>query len=311
MFGVRRVLVGVDWVESTSGDRDDALPLPTREAIRMAERIAAFSRAALTYMHVDEEGVSPGPADGPPPAAGSRTVLEGLVSDATARGIEASLRVVPGRSWQELVRDVLRHKHQLVVVGTREQSATRRRLLGSTAMRLLRSCPSPVWVTRPLVSEGVPTVLVADDLSDVGGQCLELGVSAARMLQGRLLVLHAVQFPLLAHLRRTGVSEGEIAQYCEKVREEATQAVHNRLARTDYRTIEHGSRVLISTGRPDIMILEAAEEHRVDLLVMGTIARGGVAGLLLGNTAERLLPEVSCSVLAVKPDDFACPVTLD
>jgi nucleotide-binding universal stress UspA family protein len=44
---------------------------------------------------------------------------------------------------------------------------------------------------------------------------------------------------------------------------------------------------------------------------MGTISRGGVAGLLLGNTAERLLSRLDVSLLALKPADFVCPVTFD
>ncbi len=41
---------------------------------------------------------------------------------------------------------------------------------------------------------------------------------------------------------------------------------------------------------------------------MGTVARSGVWGALLGNLAERLLPELRCSVLAAKPADFHSPV---
>jgi universal stress protein E len=37
-------------------------------------------------------------------------------------------------------------------------------------------------------------------------------------------------------------------------------------------------------------------------------AKGGIRGIMIGDTAERLLREVGCSVLAVKPPDFVCPV---
>jgi nucleotide-binding universal stress UspA family protein len=43
---------------------------------------------------------------------------------------------------------------------------------------------------------------------------------------------------------------------------------------------------------------------------MGTIARSGVTGLLMGNTAERVFGHVNCSVLAVKPAGFVSPVKL-
>jgi nucleotide-binding universal stress UspA family protein len=44
---------------------------------------------------------------------------------------------------------------------------------------------------------------------------------------------------------------------------------------------------------------------------MGTVSRTGVAGLLIGNTAEKVLNQVGCSVLTVKPDGFITPVKLD
>ena len=52
-------------------------------------------------------------------------------------------------------------------------------------------------------------------------------------------------------------------------------------------------------------------ELGVGLIVMGTVSRSGVAGLLIGNTAEEILRQVDCSVLTVKPDGFVTPVTLD
>ena len=48
----------------------------------------------------------------------------------------------------------------------------------------------------------------------------------------------------------------------------------------------------------------------MDLIVMGTIVRTGVAGALMGNTAEHVLDQVECSVLTIKPDGFISPVTL-
>ena len=44
---------------------------------------------------------------------------------------------------------------------------------------------------------------------------------------------------------------------------------------------------------------------------MGTLSRGGVAGLLIGNTAERVVNRVDCSLLTIKPEDFISPVTLE
>jgi Universal stress protein family len=49
----------------------------------------------------------------------------------------------------------------------------------------------------------------------------------------------------------------------------------------------------------------------IDLLVMGTVARTGLAGFIVGNTAERLLQRLVCSALWVKPDGFFTPIRLE
>lgn len=47
-----------------------------------------------------------------------------------------------------------------------------------------------------------------------------------------------------------------------------------------------------------------------ELVVMGTVGRTGIPGFIIGNTAETILNQIECSVLAVKPDGFVTPVTL-
>ena len=44
---------------------------------------------------------------------------------------------------------------------------------------------------------------------------------------------------------------------------------------------------------------------------MGTVAGTGISGLLMGNTAEMILTQIDCSVLAVKPEGFVSPVSLE
>jgi nucleotide-binding universal stress UspA family protein len=55
---------------------------------------------------------------------------------------------------------------------------------------------------------------------------------------------------------------------------------------------------------------ESARESQADLVVMGTVGRTGISGLFIGNTAEAILEQVRCSVLAIKPLGFVSPVKL-
>jgi nucleotide-binding universal stress UspA family protein len=63
-------------------------------------------------------------------------------------------------------------------------------------------------------------------------------------------------------------------------------------------------------GAAKKMIAALSVELQADLVVMGTVARTGVSGLIIGNTAEAILDQLSCSVLAIKPPGFTTPVKL-
>jgi len=64
-------------------------------------------------------------------------------------------------------------------------------------------------------------------------------------------------------------------------------------------------------GQAQKEIPRLAKSLEADLVVMGTVARTGVAGLFIGNTAEAILEQIECSVLAVKPEGFETPVSLE
>ncbi len=93
-----------------------------------------------------------------------------------------------------------------------------------------------------------------------------------------------------------------------------TRALHESrvsalMAEYDLRDLDHQIHLL--HGNPRKQITDMAETHKIELIVMGTVCRRGVAGLLIGNTAESVLRQVNCSVLAVKPEGFVTPVRLE
>jgi len=66
---------------------------------------------------------------------------------------------------------------------------------------------------------------------------------------------------------------------------------------------------MIKGATPDA-ISSFVHENNVDLVVMGTVAKAGVSGLLIGNTAEQTLDRIGCSILALKPTDVQCSIGL-
>src|SRR5690606_17931336 len=139
----RRILVGVDGVPSDENPGELILPVPTREAVNLALRVADPSRTELTFLTVLDASAHPDDE------AAARRMLDSIREEASQRNLNAQVKLAIGRSWMEIIKTVLRDGHQMVIVGSRRQTSAQRLLLGSTGMKLLRKCPCPVWVVRP------------------------------------------------------------------------------------------------------------------------------------------------------------------
>ena len=95
--------------------------------------------------------------------------------------------------------------------------------------------------------------------------------------------------------------------------EDATRNLHRErldALLADYRLEPDKQRVHLAKGEAGEVIPRLAREREADLVVMGTVARTGIPGFFMGNTAERILSRVDCSVLAVKPEGFVTPVKI-
>jgi nucleotide-binding universal stress UspA family protein len=57
----------------------------------------------------------------------------------------------------------------------------------------------------------------------------------------------------------------------------------------------------VSSGDPFEKILDAAEAHRIDLIVLATHGRTGIKRLIIGNVAEKVVRHAPCPVMTVKP----------
>ncbi|MBT4866647.1 MAG: universal stress protein [Planctomycetaceae bacterium] len=313
----RNIVVGVDL---SRADRLAASELnaPTQEAVKRAIWMASRLSAELTFFsvldvsaHTQEllhDGFQKTSSD---VEVAAHAALDELVEQAKQQNVAAKSHLAFGSPWIETVKQVLRENHDLCIVGTRDQGVAKRLLFGSTGSKLLRNCPCPVWVTKPDPDIGDLNILIPSDFSDVSSLALELAVNGGQMVDTKIHLLHAIEESVDNRMWLTGLSNEKIAAFAQEKRDEATQSLNDQLAQTDYRSLTHGVKLHVTDGPGDVVILDAIEELKIDLLIMGTIARSGIPGVLIGNTAERLLPHVSCSVLALKPDGWECPIDVD
>ncbi|NBC46703.1 MAG: universal stress protein [Gammaproteobacteria bacterium] len=244
--------------------------------------------------------------------------------------LQIDVQVLTGRPFLELIRDVLRHGRDLVIKCVSGQPQ-RGSLFGSTDLHLLRKCPCPVWLSRPDAALNFERVLAAVDVTPVterkeqqqqqalNARILDLAAALAVSEFAELHVAHAWQAlgePLLRGGLIATPTETKIDAYIEAERRRHAQALEQALVDLASRIGREASDWLkpvrhLPKGSPRVELPALAARIEADILVMGTVARTGIAGLLMGNTAETILHRLDCSVLAVKPDGFVSPVTLE
>jgi nucleotide-binding universal stress UspA family protein len=245
-----------------------------------------------------------------------RERLEQFVKPVRKKGLRLGVEVRIGTPFIEVIRDVLGHGHDLVMMSAEGGGGGLKGLLfGSTSMHLMRKCPCPVWVFKPVPHKRFVRILAAVDPDPFDKQkdalavkILELATSLARLEGSELQVIHAWSV-----YRENKLPEWHASSNREAVDtiSRDTEATHGRwlnelLAKHKLTGIRHNVRLL--HGEPAEVIIKLAARRRVDLIVMGTVGRTGIPGFFIGNTAETVLRQVNCSVLAVKPDGFVSPV---
>jgi nucleotide-binding universal stress UspA family protein len=244
--------------------------------------------------------------------------------------VEILTKVLVGIPFLEIIREVLRNGRDLVI-RTPENPDWLDRLFGSDDMHLLRKCPCPVWLIKPEKLKSYRRILAAVDLGELdlpsevesqramNRQILEMASSLAFSEFAELHVAHAweaIGESLMRHGVLTSEPEEQVRTYVEQVRQQHEARLYRLMGEltgdlgrdaTEY--LEPQIHLVKGGARKEIPAL--AKRLGADLVVMGTVARTGIPGFLIGNTAETILNQIDCSVLAIKPPGFATPVTLE
>jgi universal stress protein A len=140
----------------------------------------------------------------------------------------------------------------------------------------------------------ITRILVATDFSDAADEALRYATVLAERLGARLSLVHVVD-PFAQALSW----EGELSLSTE-MPAEVVEGIQRQFSR---RAPIMGHAVAITsivTGVTSSAIVDHARDNGIDLIVMGTHGRHGMAHLLLGSVAERVVRTASCPVLTVR-----------
>ena len=235
--------------------------------------------------------------------------------------VDIEVKVFLGKPFIEVIREVIDYEVDLVIKAI-EKSGFKNMLFDSLDLKLLRKCPCPVWLIKSNDEVSEKKILVAIDHEpenpeneSLNKHLLELAASFAKAQSAEMHVIHAWTFENENLLRSVSVDykPEEIDLIIKKDHEKRYQWLNETVGRCLSSLDESHRKSLITSlhlieGYAAFKIPELAQKIHAELLIMGTVGRTGIPGFIIGNTAESILFNVDCSVLAVKPDGFVSPV---
>jgi nucleotide-binding universal stress UspA family protein len=275
---------------------------PSEVAIPYAVAVAREYEAKAYALHV----LTPIPLAYASPESAA-AAIEGLEEGAQAEmqrldsqfaGVDHETMIVRGESVWSGVEQVLADREiDLLIVGTHGRTGAMKLLLGSVAEEIFRRASIPVLTIGPSVRKGAHgggqfhRVMLATDFTRVAQAAAPYVISMAEEHQAKLLLLHVMRNPDCKTSERK--TQDSVANVMHQLYETVPEAA-DLWCRPE---------ATVRFGNPADRILEAAEEHEADLIVLGVrdaAGRLGAATHLERTTAHKVVAHAGCPVLTVR-----------
>ena len=216
-----------------------------------------------------------------------------------AQGVEVSAELKLGVPSQVILEMARQLSADLIVIGTRGLSGLRHLLLGSTAERVVQHAHCPVLTVHPGDKDkhrSIDTILVPTDFSKDAESAYFAALNLLGRKQGtRVVLLHVYHLPYEYTAYGTIPTSLDYFKDVEGAAEERLANLAGELERQGFEV-----ETVAREGFPPEGILGEAEAADADLIAMGTHGRTGLAHLVLGSTAERVVQRADCPVLTLR-----------
>ncbi|MFT4993772.1 MAG: universal stress protein E [Paraglaciecola sp.] len=228
-----------------------------------------------------------------------------------SENVEVSAQVSTGKIFIEIVKAVIINKSDLLIKAANASAQN----FDSNDFHIMRKCPKPVWLIKGTQANQINKVLAAVDLSmeqHAEGRAqnrmiIDIANSLSQFKKAELTVLSCWQLygeQALRYGAFTRVSSETIEGLLKREEREYKESLEILLNEYADPSIEQ----CLIKGPPKTLIPEYVNSHKIDIVVMGTIGRSGIPGLLIGNTSETVLQAINSSVITLKPADFFSPI---
>jgi len=210
--------------------------------------------------------------------------------------------VIKGDEASVIVETAAAENVDLIVMSTHGYSGLTRWMLGSITEKVLRAAPCPVLVMRSL--DPISRILITLDGSELAEYSIEPGLEFAQQYGGEVILLR-VEHSQESFLPRFGPPQmpSEAPRDEDRGQKKVSDFAKIYLKRMVESQRLSGQHIetAVSFGSPAEGILDFAELNQIDLIVMSTHGRTGLAHWVYGSVTEKVLRGAECAMLIIRP----------
>jgi nucleotide-binding universal stress UspA family protein len=146
------------------------------------------------------------------------------------------------------------------------------------------------------------TILVPHDFSSAANHAVAIARDEAKAHGAKMILLHVIDLPMTLKPETVIIPDDTGAPI--NVKDYAVRQAEEHLTDLAARVAKDGvsATTFIRMGKPEDEIVKFAAENGVDLIAMGTHGRTGLAHMLIGSVAERVVRMAKCPVLTIRAD---------
>ena len=215
------------------------------------------------------------------------------------------------RAYESIIYYALNNQIDLVVKATKKHDDLASVIFTPTDWHLMRKCPRPVLLVKehdwPEGGEIIAAVNVGsedDEHAALNDKITVIANDYASLLKGNVNLVNSYpSTPLNIAI--------EVPEFDPDTYHDAVKNHHMKEMRSH--ALKYGildNKCVVNEGLPEKVIPQVAKKLDAELVVIGTVGRVGISAALIGNTAEHVIDELNCDVLAIKPDGFESPLTV-
>lgn len=229
--------------------------------------------------------------------------FERVIKKLEKKGIDCKYKIVRDTTAQGIINTAKSSDCDLIVMGKHGQGFIQRFIIGSNTSKVLKSSPVPVLCVpgrgRKVVNT-VENILVPVDVSNNTDSAISSSLELAHLFNASVTLLYVFWLNEKAYDIPPSMVE-KFMNKAHKILDRKANLAKKKFFRTKKMGKLNINTQVINGMNPASAIRKYVGKHKFDLIIINTHGRKGIKRIILGSDAERVVREVPCPVLVVRP----------